>query len=797
MAKFSPQSVLIVGLGLIGGSVAKGLKESRSSLRVLAVDEDEAALQAALKDGAVDETGTLAELPRLLQPEQLIVIALPPGASVEFLGPLSRLLDAHAPIVTDVSSVKQPMAAAARALGKGFRRRFVPGHPIAGSERSGYDAARGDLFRGRNVILCPLADNEPGAVAAVHRFWRGLGAEVLGMAADHHDQVLAATSHLPHLLSYAAVDTLLDLSDSGDKGDGSGDTGDDNKGGDNEGDDDDKDGDWLRRYAAGGFADFSRLAASDPLMWADIFSANAGPVAAALDAYMADLSRFKQALQEKDRAYMMAKFRRARQARAWFLPEPVAAPAYRTESEPELIYTVQPGGGQDGTLNADVFVPGDKSISHRAAILGAIAAGVTRLDGFLEGEDTRRTLAALQELGVTISGPLQGRVEIYGVGLDGLLPPRRPLDLGNSGTAMRLLAGLLAAQPFAAQLTGDESLCRRPMARIAEPLALMGADVATAAGGTPPLLINRGSGGEKDRGEAKGRRLQGIDYRLPVASAQLKSCLLLAGLYADGETCITEPAPCRDHTERMLMGFGHPIERDLKKRQCRVKGGRLPLRAARIRVPADISSAAFFMVAAAITPGAELRLRGVGVNPTRRGVIDILRLMGGDVSLSNEAEAGGEPVADIRVRHSRLRGIEIPPAQVPLAIDEFPALFIAAAYAEGETRLRGAEELRVKESDRIEAMAAGLRALGVEVETAADGIRIRGGLSDSRSTEVIEVDSRGDHRIAMAFAVAALGASVPIRIRRCNNVDTSFPGFHDTAAAAGLRIRREYVSENP
>ena len=519
------------------------------------------------------------------------------------------------------------------------------------------------------------------------------------------------------------------------------------------------------RYAAGGFADFSRLASSDPLMWADIFRANAGPVEAVLNTYIKDLKDFKKTLRKKDHAAMMTKFNRSRRGREGFLRK------YLNEGDPkppaeELIYKVQPGGSVRGALR----LPGDKSISHRAVILGAIADGVTQVRGFLEGDDSLRTVAALREMGVTITGPERGCLTIYGVGRHGLQPPRRPLDMGNSGTAMRLLAGLLAAQPFAATLTGDESLSQRPMARIAEPLKLMGASIETDGQGTPPLVINASP-------------LKAINYPLPVASAQLKSCLLLAGLYADGQTEITEPAICRDHTERMLTGFGYPIERDIKQGVCRLTGGH-PLRAADIDIPADISAAAFFMVAAAITPGAELTLRHVGVNPTRSGIITLLRLMGCDIRLHNEAEAGGEPVADISVTHSPLQGIEIPQEQVASAIDEFPALFIAAACAEGETVLRGAEELRVKESDRIEAMAAGLRTLGVRLETYPDGIRIQGGPLGGG-----EVDSRGDHRIAMSFAVAALRATAPVRIRHCNNVSTSFPGFPDTARAAGLRIQ--------
>jgi 3-phosphoshikimate 1-carboxyvinyltransferase len=404
-------------------------------------------------------------------------------------------------------------------------------------------------------------------------------------------------------------------------------------------------------------------------------------------------------------------------------------------------------------------------------MLGSLGDGVTRVSGFLEGEDSLATLNAFRQLGVRIEGPDRGRVVVHGVGMRGLREPQGPLDLGNSGTSMRLLAGLLAGQGLEVTLLGDASLSKRPMQRVTEPLALMGARIEAAPAGTAPLRIGRCE------------RLQGIDYTLPMASAQVKSCLLLAGLYAAGETCVTEPAPTRDHTERMLAGFGYPVRRD-GLRVCVTGGGRLA--AADIEVPADISSAAFFLVGASIAPGSDLVLEHVGINPTRTGVIHILRRMGADIEVIDEREAGGEPVADIRVRAAELRGIEIPGDQVPLAIDEFPALFVAAACAEGETRLRGAAELRVKESDRIQVMADGLRALGVHAVPSADGIVIGGGPIGGGT-----VDSHGDHRIAMAFAMAALRAQAAIRIEDCANVDTSFPAFDDVARSTGLAIARE------
>ncbi len=427
-------------------------------------------------------------------------------------------------------------------------------------------------------------------------------------------------------------------------------------------------------------------------------------------------------------------------------------------------FHVQPGGALKGAIR----VAGDKSISHRSIMMGSLAEGTTHVSGFLEGEDALATLNAFKAMGVKIEGPDNGKVVVHGVGMQGLQQPQASLDVGNSGTSMRLMSGLLAGQAFSTTLIGDESLTKRPMKRVTDPLALMGAKIETTETGTSPLYISPVAA------------LKGIDYDMPMASAQVKSCLLLAGLYAEGETWVTEPAPTRDHTERMLQGFGYEVMQDGPRRG--VKGGG-KLTACDIDVPADISSAAFFLVGASIAEGSDLTLQHVGMNPTRDGVINILRLMGADIEVSNERVIGGEPVADLRVRSAKLKGIQIPEDQVPLAIDEFPALFVAAACAEGETVLAGAEELRVKESDRIQVMADGLISLGIDAKPTPDGIVIQGGSIGGGS-----VDSHGDHRIAMSFAMAALRASGDISIDDCANVNTSFPGFVELAASVGLQV---------
>jgi len=434
-------------------------------------------------------------------------------------------------------------------------------------------------------------------------------------------------------------------------------------------------------------------------------------------------------------------------------------------------FDVQPGG----SLRGRIRVPGDKSISHRSIMLGAIARGTTHVTGFLVGADAISTMNVFRALGVRIDGPDHGRVVVHGVGPGGLRAPQGPLDCGNAGTAMRLLIGLLAGQPFGCTLIGDESLSKRPMRRVADPLARMGARIQTQEG-RPPVRIEPVAGA-----------LKGIEYPMPMASAQVKSSLLLAGLHAEGETVVTEPAPTRDHTERMLEGFGVKLSRE--GATVRIRGGQA-LTATDIDVPADISSAAFFLVGASIAAGSDLLLEHVGVNPTRTGVLDILGLMGADIERINERTVGGEPVADLRVRASALRGIEVPPELVPLAIDEFPVLFVAAACANGRTVVTGAEELRVKESDRIAVMAEGLRALGVQAQATPDGMIIEGRGQHARPVfSAGSVTSHGDHRIAMAFAMAALRASGPIRIDDTLNVATSFPGFVTLSAGAGLSIR--------
>lgn len=745
MAKIC-NKLVVIGLGLIGGSLAKAARVRGLCQEVIGVALDNPTCQSAVDLGVADRAVTsIKSIASELNEGDIVVIAVPTLAVTTVFQELNECL-LPTVTVTDVASVKGSVVADARRIYGGLPPQFVPGHPIAGAEKSGITAANESLYDGYKVILTPLPETSAEHLQKVDRLWSAVGAEPHQMSVEEHDEVLAATSHLPHMLAFSLVDTLAGMRENRE----------------------------IFRYAAGGFRDFTRIASSDPVMWHDIALANNKAVVNVLDQLTEHLSSLRQAIIDRDSDHLLGVFTRAKEARNHFTKmleeKPYMEPENVSDIDRSVEYIVQPGG----VVHGEIRVPGDKSISHRSIMLGSLADGITEVTGFLEGEDSLATLQAFRDMGVVIEGPVtdqqgQRRVTIHGVGLHGLKAPAGPLYLGNSGTSMRLLAGLLAGQAFDTELTGDHSLSGRPMNRVAVPLREMGAEIETAEGGRPPLKIKGGS------------KLKGIDYKLPMASAQVKSCVLLAGLYAEGQTKTTEPAPTRDHTERMLEGFGYKVKRDGAVATVESGG---TLKATSIDVPADISSATFFMVAAAIAPGSDITLTHVGINPTRVGVINILRLMGSDIELLDEREVGGEPVADIRVRYAPLKGIRIPEDQVPLAIDEFPALFVAAACAEGQTVLTGAEELRVKESDRIQAMADGLVVLGIDAQATEDGIVINGGQIGSG-----EVGSHDDHRIAMSFTIAGLRANGPIRIKNCNNVATSFPGFVALAQKVGINVK--------
>ena len=720
----------VIGVGLMGGSVARAARLNALSKNILGYGrlEDLENLETAKRLGVIDDYTLHIE--EAVQDADCVVIATP-VESIQSILALLQPVWSDRTIYTDVGSTKGSVVAAAQRVFGVVPSNFVLAHPIAGGEQSGVEAAVDDLFVNKRLIISPLSHTHKAALQKIRSFWEHCGSEVSLMDVERHDAILAATSHLPHVLAFALVDMLGHQDEQNE----------------------------IFNYAAGGFRDFTRIASSDPTMWRDICLANKNEIIPLLQQTRVQLEKIQSLLEHDDGQQLFEIFAYANTARQRFLNQ------FEGNMTKTITFKVQPGG----MLQGEARVPGDKSMSHRSIMLGSLADGVTHVKGFLEAEDALATLQAFRDMGVEIEGPVDGCLTIHGVGKHGLKAPTNDLYLGNSGTSMRLLSGLLAGQPFNSVLTGDKSLSGRPMKRVTEPLALMGADIKATENGTAPLYIT-GKAGE----------LQGIDYVMPMASAQVKSCLLLAGMYADGETSVTEPAPTRDHTERMLSGFSYPVKQQGSKVTITAEG---KLTAADIDVPSDISSAAFFLVGASIAPGSDLLLKHVGINPTRTGVIDILRLMGANIEVLNERIVGGEPVADLHVVYSPLTGIDIPEALVPLAIDEFPVLFVAAACAKGQTRLSGAEELRVKESDRIQVMADGLQILGVDAQPTHDGMVIQGGEIGGGT-----VTSHGDHRIAMAFSIAGLRANADITILDCANVNTSFPEFKDLVHRLGLAL---------
>ncbi len=731
--------LVVIGIGLIGGSLAAALKQRHLCREVIGIARREEVALRACELKLVDRAYTdIAQIAEELDEGDLIFIAVPTLTVKNVLRQIHKTVSPKVTI-TDGASVKGSIRKDVIEIYGEEPEHIVLGHPIAGSEKSGVESSNPDLYEKHRVILTPFKNNSEAHLARVRDMWRSVGAEVVEMDVEEHDVILAATSHLPHVIAFSLVDTLAH----------------------------DNQNQNIFRYAAGGFRDFTRIASSDASMWRDIVLANKDALLQSIELFSDNLARLKSAIEKEDSQDITGIFTRAKVARDHFTSmssnQSYSSSMQKTE-EQMITYKVAPGGDVKGTIR----VPGDKSISHRSIMLGALAEGVTNIEGFLEGEDALATLQTFRDMGVVIEGPNDGCVKVNGVGLHGLTAPSGPLYVGNSGTSMRLLSGILAGQTFDSELTGDVSLSKRPMNRVANPLREMGADIETAEEGRPPMKFN----GAKS--------LHGIDYHLPMASAQVKSCLLLAGLYAEGETKVTEPAPTRDHTERMLRGFGYDVQREGATISLSSGGS---LKGCDIDIPADISSATFFLVAAAITPGSDVTLTHVGINPTRIGVVNILRLMGADLTLLNEREVGGEPVADIRVRYAPLKGIDIPEDQVPLAIDEFPALFIAAACATGTTTLTGAEELRVKETDRIQAMAEGLTTLGIKCETRDDGMVIEGG---EMTGGVVE--SHHDHRIAMSFTIAALRSKGEITVNNCANVATSFPNFTQLAQQVGISL---------
>lgn len=705
----------VVGVGLLGGSLGLAARRDGWAEEVVGFGRTQANLDTALERGCIDRASRQVDV---LDGCDLVVLATPIGTLEASARAVAPHLAPNA-VVTDVGSAKGVVVEpCTRALGTAGR--FVGSHPIAGQETSGAAAARVDLFEGARCVVTPVAATDPEALAVVRDLWTVLGMDVVEMSPDDHDRALALTSHLPHVAAWALARRVGEARGAGPD---------------------------PVPLAGPSLRDMTRIAAASAEMWRDILLTNADPISAEIGAFRAGLDEIGTAVAARDREALEKLLEEAAEARRMVTSQSGIASG-----------EVQIERADEG-LRGDVHVPGDKSIGHRALILGAVAEGVTRIQGLSSGEDNASTRSVLTALGVE-SVREGDRAWVQGRGFDGLKAPDAPLDCGNSGTTIRLVAGLLAGRPFEATLDGDASLRQRPMARVVDPLVAFGATLE-AADGRPPIRVRGGA-------------LRGGSFELPVASAQVKTALLLAGLQAEGATTVVEPAPSRDHTERLLPVFGVSVERPHALTSRVVGPARLT--AADVTVPGDPSAAAFWLVAGSIVPGSRLVLPGVSVNPTRTGAIDVLEAMGARIERIPRPSIGEEPVADLIVEAAPLRGTEVAGETMLRAIDEFPALAVAAAMAEGDTRFADGEELRVKESDRLAAMTQGLGRLGVRVSEAPDGMVVHGGQGIGGGT----VDTYRDHRIAMAFGVAALVAREPVRIRDSEIMAVSDPTFLET-----------------
>jgi 3-phosphoshikimate 1-carboxyvinyltransferase len=717
--------ITIVGMGLIGGSIGMACVRHALAREVMAVvRRDEARAEVLEHEAAHDVTLDLQEG---VSGAELVVLAAAVDAIPELAHQAAPALSARA-IVTDVASVKAAIVARLEETLGGVCR-FVGSHPMAGGERAGIANATPDLFRDAVCLVTPTERTDREALETVTRFWRRLGCTVESLGPDEHDKVVALVSHLPHVVAAAVVNAI------GGAGNPA----------------------TTIRCAGPSFRDVTRIASSPPEMWAQICMGSRDALLAAVQGFREEADGFARCLEAGDADGLRAFFAEAKELKD---SRPAAAPSAgrpRAHDYPPDPIVVRRPGGVGGTID----VPGDKSISHRAVILSAIADGTSTIDNLLPSEDVACTLDIMRALGVPIEEVSEICVRIGGVGLHGLKAPATTLWCGNSGTCMRLLAGLLAGQPFTSVLDGDSSLRRRPMQRIIAPLTQMGARVVgTPPNDTAPLTVTGGP-------------LRATGYLSPVASAQVKTCVLLAGLYADGITSVTEPHQSRDHTERMLPDYGLEVKRH--EHTVALEGGQR-LHAFNLVVPSDLSSAMFFNVLAACTPGAALTVRHVGLNPTRVAALRILEHMGAKIGFGMSkyiGHGGSEPRGDVIVRGGPLEAATIAGEQIPNAIDELPVLAVAAALASGRTQIKDAGELRVKESDRITATVTNLRAMGAHAEETDDGMIIEG----PASLRGAELDSFGDHRIAMAFTIAGMLADGETRIHNTACIATSFPGF--------------------
>lgn len=730
------RQLVVIGLGLIGGSLAKAAKQRRLCRRVIGIARREEVCVQAVELGVVDHaTTSLESIADSLGEGDVIFIAVPTLSIRKILEQVRACVPASVTI-TDGASVKGSVLRDVEAVYGEIPPQLVLGHPIAGSEKSGVEAANPDLYIKHRIILTPTIQTDPVHLQRVTQMWTAVEAEVLHLGVEDHDEILGATSHLPHAIAFSLVDTLAH----------------------------DSKNENIFRYAAGGFRDFTRIASSDAVMWRDIMLANDQAVIKAIDLFSNNLNRLRTAIESKNSQELLGIFTRAKAARDHFSAM-LAKRAYLSQvASSDLTLCVYPGA----VLTGELRVPGDRSISHRAIMLAAIATGTTDIDGFLEGEDALATIQAFRDMEVVIEGPDDGHVRVHGVGLNGLQPPVGAIYVGGAGTAIRLLCGILAAQSFDSELIGDDALNQLSMTRVLAPLRQMGAEFSTAEGDRPPIQI---------RG---GRELQGIDYVMPQASAQVKSSLLMAGLYARGNTRIQEPTRSRDHTERLLAGFTCPLAMQ-DGWLTLAQGGHLS--GCQIDIPGDFSAAAVLLVAATLSAGSSLVLAHVGINPTRTGAISILQRMGAKMVIREQTVAGGEPVAHIDVEYAPLTATTVAADEVAVVMDELPILMVAASCAAGETRFCGVKALHLRSHLRTNSMMQALRTLGVAIDYREDVLSVVGGPLAGGT-----VDAAGDYRVALALLVAGLRAQSPVTVTSCASIATSFPNFLTLANRSGIRI---------
>lgn len=732
---FSTTRILVIGLGLIGGSFARAARRLPKVDQVVGFDlnREECELGVALE--VIDSIAE--DLQAEVRRADVVMLAVPVKAIEHVLAEIAPWLKESA-LITDVGSTKVNVIEAAERIWSEVPAGFIPGHPIAGAEKSGVAASDAELFMQRKVILTPLATTPDDARLTLARLWQSMGAEVLQMEPKRHDEVLAATSHLPHLLAFSLADTLAAEAESTD----------------------------IFRYAAGGFRDFTRIAASDPTMWHDVCFANREPILAQIDRFTEGLAQLRAAVDAGDSQRLTGIFTRARASREQFSRILERAGYLQASSTPETL-VVQPATVLSGHLR----VPGDRSISHRAIMLAAVAEGVSDIDGFVESEDSLATIQVFRDLGVVIEGPHQGRVRVYGVGLNGLQQPAGPIYFGNSSTSLRMLLGLLAAQPFDTQIAGSSQLMQQSYCELLEPLQQMGARFELSSEGVPVRVIGD-------------QKLGAIEYAPGFASAQVKAALILASMAAGIPLDLYESNTTRDHTERLMRGFGVELIREGRSLQL-AAGARL--KAQDIQIPADLSFAAVFVLAASLCPQAELIIEHTGVNPTRQQLLRILGRMGARYELLNESSSNGEPVADIRVQSVQLIGVDCTSTELAGLGDDLPLLLAAMGCADGESELSGVDRLPERHQQLLGQVLNELQKLGVGVERLHGSIKI----VPNKIEGGIELDAHEHPVAALALMIVGIVSQKGLRIAGCRALSSVFPEYVEQARRVGMRLLKE------